>query len=491
MIKIVTLILVFCSTFLFAELKFEKVFSINNNKDVNIINKIYFHGDSVLVFNHQYKNTDSTKHDSYISFSSNSGIDWMNLNSNFPDKLPRTYDLFSEELFSFVLHDVADTSINYVDINGFTYKSLKYPFRIGFPEIEIIPRDTNFIGVHYNFYSNQPLYYRDRYLYSLNNGITWDSISPEIQYKDFDDRKLEEKRLIENVFNYQDPSIALFRFKYMYMNKYPYSVTGKYDIYTKKFKFYTPPNYFGDCYGCFNINEVMNETNKYDSLVVYNYETNSYRDIKPIRSIINWDTDSLSKFSEYITYNGFKVNTLHPNHHILSIDHYSNYGKKSKPDFRKQYYFQSIDYGKTWKYLFLNEDVNNLIIGNSYYINPYDNTLWLVKGNEKWIGDIRVSTQALYKSKESIISSVEEVVESKVSITYTDKGLVVNSKSSMLNSRVQLFDLESRCLYNSIVDVHKGENIINMNTPLLTGYYLVIITFDNNEKEIVNIINTR
>ncbi len=481
--KIITILLIAITYSSFAQMEFEEVLQLYPDGNVNSSYLLYLNGDSAFVTYH----TGSLGSMSHFVFTTNSGENWRNMNDLFESLNISGLDPYNFHLYS---RSEEDSTIYHYNFDGEVIYESEYLLQHFKGFMRFSPIDPNFLGLHVAIEYIQFEQYQHYFYYSTDYGKNWNFINVEKHLLEEKNLTLPYNVTIGFAPNLRNKNKALFQFNWHNMFGTYFSLTGNFDFYTKEMRFYDN-NTLGSCYGCLSEDEVIYNTKTQDSIIRYNLETKEKNNYSRFPNSIGWDPDSISENNEgqNLKLQRFRVNSSNPSHQIMMIK-YTEYNKNNSPlyNFIHQYFFQSLDSGNTWEFIYLNEDRFNII--DDFYINSKDLSLWLVKNihNANSDSPSRLYPK-LYRSL-SPVTFVKNIPNNTELTAYFNKNtLIVNSKKNLYESQINIYNLLGKETYKTKINLTKGNNQIYLNDNLNSGLYFIEIE-NNYKKSIVKLIRS-
>lgn len=485
-----------------AQMEFERVWQVYPDGGIATGTELYFKHDTILL---KTRSTHSGKEETNYFFSTDEGKNWNDLRDNFKigTLVNEKYDLlgtFHPLTFEFVKMDrVNDTTTNiyYMNLQGEIQKKVSFPYLADQSGIKFNLIDPNFISLHRQVERQFPFEYQHDVGFSTDRGDTWDYLKPEIELKKQRGINLNNSRKIEYQFSNINKGKLLINFTWFDGSSFYYRITTGFNYFDQTYDFSSKDHSFEEliCYECFGedrltkLNNVDEEFNSYD-LFSGEKSTMFFKDRLPMLK-----NDSLENEGRVIDISKFwgtnqaffKQDPLNNNHKVIYIYIRSKYEPVNsiRINYINQLFFQTFDNGNSWELIFSNEDINNQIV--DFFIDHNSKNLWILKDTSET--DRLISSSwypILYKSK-SPLTSVENQSIDKFKVHFFNRVISVTSDSHFNNASINIYNLSGKLLFNKLIDIQAGENILNLNQPINEKLILVQIT--TNETQIFKLVS--
>lgn len=486
---------------LFAQMEFERVWQVFPDGGIARQTELYFKHDTILL---KTQSTHSGSDETNYFYSTYEGRNWKDLREELKlgHPISEKYDLLGvlhPLTLEFVKMDrVNDTTTNiyYMNLHGEIQKKVSFPYLADQSGIKLNPIDPDFISLHRKVERMFPFEYQHDVGFSTDRGDNWDYLKPEIELKKQRGINLINRRKIEYKFSHINKGKILFNFIWSDGSNFFYLQTTGFNYFDKKYNFFSR-NYSFDnllCYECFGEDKLTflnDEEEEFDS---FDVNTGEKSTLLFKNRLLFLNNDSLDIENKVIDFSGFwadnygflKKNILNNYHKILYIPIRSEYLSGYRIDYINQLFFQTFDNGKTWEFLFNNDDLNNQVVG--MFLNHENNDLWILK--DSTVSNTLVPQSwypVLYKSKLPL-TSVENQSIDKFKVHYFNRGISVTSDSHFNNASINIYNLSGKLLFNKSIDIQVGENTYNLIQPI--NEKLILVQMITNEIQIFKLLRS-
>ncbi len=503
--KITTLLLILLIPFfLFAQMEFEEVFKIYPEGGIARYSKVYFKNDTILIKSDVSSPEIIEKEAYYLS--TNSGKTFEDISDIVRSSLPildgdTEPGVFHPTGFFFVKRNFTDkdTSIYYISLDGEIIKKVEYPYRGGFlfsSYIEINDKDPDYLALHHDYFIFAVNTYYHQLSMSTDRGESWNSLSPESIIEKETGKSLLPNRKITTVYSERNKGKLFAEIYYgsthsslRHNIQYNY-LTDKYNLISNYFDMDYVYNYEN-----FEDNTLDQIVLKRDEIFFSKVDTKERQEAANIYDLFNLNKDSIGNEGERLIVGDYsngerfsfiRTNTHNFNQKVIIITHRPSTDNDPVLVFR-QVFFQTFDNGKTWEYIFENNDLNNRIF--NFFIKPTDQSLWLIKDKE--LENIIYPSSyhpILYKSKSPLTNiEKEDNFSNNLKFELYINNLKIQSEVLLGSTKIDVFNLNGQLLFRNTIQINKGVNSIHL-TDIKSNQLLLIRISNNHDNNIYKLI---
>lgn len=404
--------------------------------------------------------------------------------------LKREFATFNPKTTEFIRYNIAlqDSHVYWMNLNGDITKKVKLIANhhyAGETKIILNPYDENFVGYYFKYQRPVSDEFFDQLYYTTDRGDNWTSLYPETYYYEIRGGFLYPGRSIDYVFSSTNKGKMFFRFiweRFMYF-------TGMYAIYDYyNNEFLESPSIKVSvqnmvCYECpeektiltLDGRNLFKRTDGHNELILETSEI-----LRDNIDTLDFEDEQYDQANWASSNKDYKVNFFNPKHHVIKIG-LNIWDENDIPLGRDHYFFQSFDAGETWEFVLHDNDYEYRVPG--FWINPYDNTFWILKFNKS-----NSFIKRLYRLKNPLTRVKTEKDEKKAKVILSNNKLIIESEKVLQNVNINIYDINGREIFTQFIDIVQGEKEIPIHT--IPSQLLLIKLQSSNKQYIYKLIRS-